>query len=73
MDIYAIKFWEGNSYLTYKLQRYHGELKWIVEWRAAMSDLLGRTYIDLGTSPEPYQWIIDFEPSHLSLELVSPL
>lgn len=69
MDIYAVKFWAGKAAIIYKLERWRGDLKWII----ALETPRRRTYIDLGTSPEPYQWIIDFEPSHLSLELVSPL
>lgn len=70
MDILAIKLWADSS-IIYRLQRCDGELKWVIVGGIPMLDLLGRTYIDLGVSPEPFQYIIDFEPSHLLLGLVS--
>lgn len=65
MDIYAIKFWKNDFIVAYKLDRWDGELKWIVD-----GNLENRDYIFLGKTGENHQWIIPFEESHLKLEIM---
>ena len=64
MNIYAIKIWDCNYrgfVVTYKLERWNGVIKWVVDENIDPH----RYYLNLGSSPAPHEWILDFEESHL--------
>lgn len=66
MNIYAIKIWGGGFTVTYKLERWNGVIKWVVAGNIEPR----LPYLNLGSSPAPHEWILDFDESHLSLDAV---